>query len=111
MLINDQSDDVVKATGYIHPQDDFVSKLSRITQLTGFSDPVYAETVVTLSQYDIILDVLLVNTTNETLQNLMVDFATLGDLKLVERPAPFTLAPHGFHSLSATVKVSSTETG
>lgn len=54
---------------------------------------------------------LLVNTTNETLQNLMVDFATLGDLKLVERPAPFTLAPHGFHSLSATVKVSSTETG
>ncbi|OXB35937.1 coatomer beta subunit [Cryptococcus neoformans] len=107
----DESDDVVKATGYIHPQDDFVSKLSRITQLTGFSDPVYAETVVTLSQYDIILDVLLVNTTNETLQNLMVDFATLGDLKLVERPAPFTLAPHGFHSLSATVKVSSTETG
>ncbi|KAL0247175.1 hypothetical protein I308_104210 [Cryptococcus tetragattii IND107] len=107
----DESDDVVKATGSIHPQDDFVSKLSRITQLTGFSDPVYAETVVTLSQYDIILDVLLVNTTNETLQNLMVDFATLGDLKLVERPAPFTLAPHGFHSLSATVKVSSTETG
>ncbi|WVQ77730.1 hypothetical protein IAR50_007420 [Cryptococcus sp. DSM 104548] len=107
----DDVDDVVKATGSTQPQDDFVSKLSRITQLTGFSDPVYAETVVTLSQYDIILDVLLVNTTNETLQNLTVDFATLGDLKLVERPAAVTLGPHGFHSLSATVKVSSTETG
>ncbi|WVQ96006.1 hypothetical protein IAU59_003106 [Kwoniella sp. CBS 9459] len=107
----DDFDDLVAATGTAEVKDDFVSKLSRISQLTGFSDPIYAETVVTLSQYDIILDVLLVNTTNETMQNLTVDFATLGDLKLVERPAPVTLAPHGFHSLSATVKVSSTETG
>ncbi|WVR08094.1 hypothetical protein IAU60_005140 [Kwoniella sp. DSM 27419] len=107
----DDFDDLVAATGAAEVKDDFVSKLSRISQLTGFSDPVYAETVVTLSQYDIILDVLLVNTTNETMQNLTVDFATLGDLKLVERPAPVTLAPQGFHSLSATVKVSSTETG
>ncbi|WWC95784.1 hypothetical protein V866_002650 [Kwoniella sp. B9012] len=107
----DDFDDLVAATGAAEVQDDFVSKLSRISQLTGFSDPVYAETVVTLSQYDIILDVLLVNTTNETMQNLTVDFATLGDLKLVERPAAVTLAPHGFHSLTATVKVSSTETG
>nr|ODN92299.1 coatomer beta subunit [Cryptococcus depauperatus CBS 7855] len=107
----DEFDDLIKATGSAQIQDDFVSKLSRITQLTGFSDPVYAETVVTLSQYDIILDVLLVNTTKETMQNLAVDFATLGDLKLVERPTPVTLGPHGFHSLSATVKVSSTETG
>jgi vesicle coat complex subunit len=54
-------------------RDDFVSKLSRITQLTGesrlptaildttyvdisgFSDPVYAEAVVTISQFDILL--------------------------------------------------------
>ncbi|WWD20258.1 hypothetical protein CI109_104734 [Kwoniella shandongensis] len=107
----DDFDDLVRATGAAEIKDDFVSKLSRISQLTGFSDPVYAETVVTLSQYDIILDVLLVNTTNETMQNLTVDFATLGDLKLVERPAAVTLAPQGFHSLSATVKVSSTETG
>ncbi|WRT69654.1 uncharacterized protein IL334_006644 [Kwoniella shivajii] len=107
----DDFDDLVAATGAAEVHDDFVSKLSRISQLTGFSDPVYAETVVTLSQYDIILDVLLVNTTNETMQNLTVDFATLGDLKLVERPAAVTLAPQGFHSLTATVKVSSTETG
>ena len=45
------------------------------------------------------------------MQNLTVEFATLGDLKLVERPAPHTLGPHGFHHIAATIKVSSTETG
>ena len=56
-------------------------------------------------------DVLLVNQTPNTLQNLCLDFATLGDLKIVERPAVYTLAPHGFQSIKATIKVSSTETG
>ena len=57
------------------------------------------------------VDVLLVNQTGNTLQNLCLDFATLGDLKIVERPAVYTIAPHGFQSIKATIKVSSTETG
>ena len=61
--------------------------------------------------FDITLDVLLVNQSANTLQNLCLDFATLGDLKIVERPAVYTLAPHGFQSIKATIKVSSTETG
>ena len=56
-------------------------------------------------------DVLLVNQTANTLQNLCLDFATLGDLKIVERPTVYTIAPHGFQSIKATIKVSSTETG
>lgn len=59
----------------------------------------------------VLVDVLLVNQTANTLQNLCLDFATLGDLKIVERPSVFTIAPHGFQSIKATVKVSSTETG
>jgi hypothetical protein len=39
------------------------SKLSKVTQLTGFSDPVYAEAIVSVNQYDIVLDVLIVNQT------------------------------------------------
>ena len=54
---------------------------------------------------------LVVNQTSETLQNLSVEFATLGDLKLVERPMQYTLGPHSFQSIKATIKVSSTETG
>lgn len=57
------------------------------------------------------IDVLIVNQTNETLQNLTVEFATLGDLKLVDRPAAHNLAPHSFLTVKAPIKVSSTETG
>ncbi|CAF4018355.1 unnamed protein product, partial [Rotaria sp. Silwood1] len=32
---------------------------SKVTPLTGFSDPVYAEAYVNVNQYDIVLDVLI----------------------------------------------------
>ncbi|KAF8814026.1 coatomer protein [Phlegmacium glaucopus] len=107
----DYDEDVGRATGSGEAQEDFMSNLSRISQLTGFSDPIYAEAYVKMHGFDILLDVLLVNQTANTLQNLCLDFATLGDLKIVERPAVHTLAPHGFQSIKATIKVSSTETG
>ncbi|KAL5533600.1 hypothetical protein ACEPAG_60 [Sanghuangporus baumii] len=107
----DYDEDVGRATGATEIQEDFISSLSRISQLTGFSDAVYAEAYVKVTGFDILLDVLLVNQTSDTLQNLVLDFATLGDLKLVERPTVHTLAPHSFLSIKATIKVSSTETG
>ena len=60
---------------------------------TGFSDPVYAEAYVTVHQYDIVLDVTVINRTTDTLQNLCLELATMGDLKLVERPQNHTLGP------------------
>lgn len=54
------------------------SFLSQVTQLTGFSDPVYAEAYVHVNQYDIVLDVLVVNQTSDTLQNCTLELATLG---------------------------------
>ncbi|OAX82982.1 hypothetical protein ACJ72_02662 [Emergomyces africanus] len=103
--------DLAKATGGDSAYEDLTSKLSRVVQLTGFSDPVYAEAYVKVHQFDIVLDVLLVNQTTETLQNLSVEFATLGDLKVVERPTTQNLGPHDFLNVQATVKVSSTDTG
>ncbi|KAL5011126.1 hypothetical protein ScPMuIL_013431 [Solemya velum] len=87
------------------------SKLNKVTQLTGFSDPVYAEAYVHVNQFDIVLDVLVVNQTSDTLQNLTLELATLGDLKLVEKPQPLTMAPHDFCNIKANVKVASTENG
>ncbi|KAG1727589.1 coatomer beta C-terminal region-domain-containing protein [Suillus paluster] len=55
-------------------------------------------------------DVLPVNHTPNTPQNLCLDFAALGDLKLVERPVVYLIVLLGFQSSKATVKVSSTET-
>lgn len=103
--------DLEKATGGEATAEDLSSKLSRVVQLTGFSDPVYAEAYVKVHQFDIVLDVLLVNQTTETLQNLSVEFATLGDLKVVERPTTQNLGPHDFHNVQCTIKVSSTDTG
>ncbi|RYO81853.1 hypothetical protein DL766_007047 [Monosporascus sp. MC13-8B] len=103
--------DLEKATGGESTAEDLSSKLSRVVQLTGFSDPVYAEAYVKVHQFDIVLDVLLVNQTTETLQNLSVEFATLGDLKVVERPTTQNLGPHDFHNVQCTIKVSSTDTG
>jgi coatomer subunit beta len=103
--------DLEKATGGDASGEDLSSKLSRVVQLTGFSDSVYAEAYVKVHQFDIILDVLLVNQTSETLQNLSVEFATLGDLKVVERPTTQNLGPYAFQSVQSTIKVSSTDTG
>lgn len=108
---DDLDQDLEKATGGDTSGEDLTSKLSRVVQLTGFSDPVYAEAYVKVHQFDIILDVLLVNQTTETLQNLSVEFATLGDLKVVERPTTQNLGPHAFQSVQSTIKVSSTDTG
>ncbi|KAK7567878.1 adaptin N terminal region-domain-containing protein [Phyllosticta citricarpa] len=103
--------DLEKATGGDTATEDLSSKLSRVVQLTGFSDQVYAEAYVKVHQFDIMLDVLLVNQTTDTLQNLSVEFATLGDLKVVERPTTHNLGPHDFLNVQATIKVSSTDTG
>lgn len=67
------------------------SRLGQVVQLTGFSDPVYAEAYVNISEYDIHLDMLIINQTQNTLQNLTLEFYTLGDLKLVEKPEPQTV--------------------
>eukprot|EP01135_Chromosphaera_perkinsii_P000028 Nk52_evm7s16 gene=Nk52_evmTU7s16 len=100
-----------RATGADVKAEEMGSKLSKVHQLTGFSDPVYAEAYVNVHQYDIVLDILVVNQTPDVLQNLSLELATLGDLKLVERPSTYTLAGHDFCQIKANVKVSSTETG
>lgn len=87
------------------------SKLKKIVPLTGFSDPVYAECYITNHQFDVVLDVLLVNQTKDTLKNLHVQFATLGDLKIIDHPPSTNVIPHGFHKITITAKVSSADTG
>jgi len=110
-VLEDQFElDLRQATGAGETKD-VTSKLSKVFQLSGFSDPVYAEAYVHVHQYDILLDVLVVNQTADTLQNLTLELATLGDLKLTEKPGSYTIGAHDFCSITANVKVSSTETG
>ncbi|GLT58301.1 hypothetical protein SLA2020_312040 [Shorea laevis] len=110
-LEDEVQDDLKRATGEFIKDGNDANKLNRILQLTGFSDPVYAEAYVTVHHYDIVLDVTVINRTKETLQNLCLELATMGDLKLVERPQNYTLAPESSKQIKANIKVSSTETG
>eukprot|EP00752_Nemacystus_decipiens_P004504 g4112.t1 len=101
-------DDISKATGVDAPD---TGRLSHIYQLSGFADPVYAEACVTVHDYDIVLEMLIINRTPNTLTNLTVELSTMGDLRLVERPQSHTIGPLDSRNIRANIKVSSTETG
>jgi len=103
-------DDLSRAAGS-GGAEDFESALNHVYQLSGFSDPVYAEACVTVHDYDIVLEILVINRTPNTLTNLTVELATMGDLKLVERPQTLTIGPLDQRTIRANIKVSSTETG
>lgn len=87
------------------------ANLNRVVQLTGFSDAIYAETYVQMSGKEVLLDLLLVNQTEDTLQNVSVDLVCAGDLKLIEKPAQLTLPPYAFSSCKAIFKVTATNHG
>ncbi|CAL5220396.1 g2403 [Coccomyxa viridis] len=110
-LEDEVATDLQKATGLVDTSAANSANLNRVLQLTGLADPVYAEAYVTVHQYDIVLDVTVINRTSETLQNLCLELATMGDLKLVERPQNYTLSPQSSKTIRANIKVSSTETG
>jgi len=104
--------DLMKATG-TSERDTEAGALSRVHQLTGFSDPLYAECYINAHRYDIVLEVLVINRTKDTLQNVGLELSTVGDLQITKRAQlqTHTLAPLGKVWIRSDVKVSSTETG
>lgn len=107
----DDGADLARATGYDSADSLLSSELSHVYQLSGFADPVYAEAFVTVHDYDIVLEILLINRTPNTLANLTVELSTMGDMKIVERPQAQTIGPLDQMTIRASIKVSSTETG
>jgi coatomer subunit beta len=66
---------------------------------------------VTVHDYDIVLEILVINRTPNTFSNLTVELSTMGDMKIVERPQAQTVGPMDQITIRASIKVSSTETG
>lgn len=87
------------------------ANLSRVVQLTGFSDAIYAETYVQMSGKEVLLDLLLVNQTEDCLQNVSIDLLCAGDLKLIEKPPQLTLPAYSFSACKAIFKVTATNHG
>ena len=81
MMLNLVRSKCLEATGACHRDKSESANFHcffQVAQLTGFSDPIYAEAYVNVNQYDIVLDVLIVNQTADTLQNVTLELATLG---------------------------------
>eukprot|EP00929_Paragymnodinium_shiwhaense_P024243 TRINITY_DN1497_c0_g1_i2.p1 TRINITY_DN1497_c0_g1~~TRINITY_DN1497_c0_g1_i2.p1 ORF type:complete len:697 (-),score=228.01 TRINITY_DN1497_c0_g1_i2:151-2241(-) len=89
----------------------FAEKLSKAKQMTGLADAVYVEAFLQVHTFDLVLELLVVNRTNEVMENVMVELSTQGDLKIVDRPMASQLQPGQQVNMVATIKVSSTETG
>jgi coatomer subunit beta len=89
----------------------FAERISKATPMTGLADSVYIEGFLRLHSFDLILELSIVNRTGETLQNILVELCTNGDLKVVDKPAAVTLGPGESANVFATIKVSSTESG
>lgn len=106
----DDGADLARATGN-EKGNTLAEELSHCYPLSGFADPVYAEALVTVHDYDIVLEILVINRTANTLGDLTVELSTMGDMKIVERPQAHTLGPMEQITIRASIKVSSTETG
>ncbi|KEG06517.1 putative coatomer beta subunit [Trypanosoma grayi] len=99
------------ANASIDKTEEFLKRLEKTIPLSGFCDQVYCEATVTVHQFDVSVDWYLVNRTPHLLRDLTIELASLGGMKLCERPQVHNLPPHGTLKLRTALKVSSTETG
>jgi coatomer subunit beta len=83
----------------------------KIYQLTGYSDDIYIEGLLEIHQYDLVLNINLVNRTEKTFPNVHLELLTLGSLKLILKPLTVNLGPMEVQKLKSTLKVFSTEVG
>jgi len=83
----------------------------RTYQLTGLSDDIYVEGRLEIHQYDLILSLLLVNRTKNTLPSVSVTLLTLGSIKVVENPVTTNLKGYSSETVKASLKVFNTESG
>lgn len=112
----DITEEISEVLGSGGDYEDFLGEVkrdvdSRVYQLTGFSDEIYAEAFVEVHHYDIILKIVLINRTAKTLPNVNFELLTQGNLKIVERPIPLTLQAHQTVNMKASLKVNSTDNG
>jgi coatomer subunit beta len=112
----DISEEISDALGDTLGYEDFLGDIkkdidSKVYQLTGFSDSIYAEAFVEVHHYDILLKIVLMNRTNKTLPNINFELLTQGNLKVVEKPIPVTLKALSTTTIKASLKVSSTDNG
>lgn len=72
---------------------ELISRLRTLVQLTGYFDPIYAETFVTVRNYDVFFDILLINNSSINLLNVQVEFFSNSEILVLEKAAVVNLKP------------------
>jgi coatomer subunit beta len=85
--------------------------LSKTVQLSGHSERIYAEAVVTVQATTVIMDVLFVNRSSVTIEDVVLELSTTPGLKVVDKAKPVILGAHGSAHVRKVVRISSTEAG
>lgn len=84
---------------------------SSVHQLTGYTDPVYAEAIVENRYHTIAVTLVLINRTKSTLQNVQVETFIKEELKSSEKPQTFNLAPKQVKTIKVLYRAGKTEDG
>jgi coatomer subunit beta len=106
----DDGSDLIRAIGSSDDSNSNAMDWKHVYQLSGFADPIYAEAMLQVNDYDIKLEILCINRTPESLIT-SIELNTMGDMKLVERPQTKVIGPLDQTIIKASIKVSSTESG
>lgn len=65
-----------------------------MVQLTGYFDPLYAESFVTVNKYDILFEILLINNTKNNLLNVQIEFSSTSEIIVLEKAQSINLRPY-----------------
>lgn len=78
-------------------------------QLTGHNGPLYAEAAIQFSHFSIIITILLINMTDKTVQNAILEMYSKEDIKLCEKPPAVNIPPKKTITQRVVFKSISTE--
>jgi coatomer subunit beta len=85
-------------------QTDYISRIKSIVQLTGYFDPIYAESFVKINKYDVFFEIILVNTSKSNLLNIQVEFSSSTEIMVLEKAQSVNLRPGEMVKLRAHIR-------
>jgi coatomer subunit beta len=85
--------------------------LKTLVQLTGYFDPIYAETFVTVKNYDVFFDILLINNSTINLLNVQVEFSCKSEILVLEKAATVNIRPGQSITIRSHIKFVKPEFG
>lgn len=89
----------------------YLHQIEQVAPYSGYEDEIYVEGSVSVNRFNVTVSWLLVNQTDETFRNVTIELASLGGMRLLERPQTYTLEARAAIKVHTSLKSSATETG